>query len=524
MAIHGAHSGKVVVAPQRRALFLKYDDRVVNLVPHAKQIVHNGVRLLALPNGEDEVKLLRNLDYDVPGPIRAEYDWCGIKAFYAQQVTADMLSMNTRAYVLNGMGSGKTLAALFAADYLMRKSKVQRALIVAPLSTLNVVWAQEIFNRMPHRTSVVLHGTRQKRQWLLDQDANFYIINHDGVGTILEDLNVRPDLDLVIIDELAALRNARTDRWKTMRSLLSKRKYVWGMTGSPTPNAPTDAWAQVRLLTPWQVPKYFKAWRDSTMYQVTSFRWEPRKTSKEIVFRAMQPAVRFALSDCVDLPPTTYSQRQVDMTPAQKKAFVAMKADMAIELANGMEITAVNAGVQVSKLLQISCGFIYDKKHEVHLIPATPRLEELKDIIEEADAKVIVFVPFVEALQSVSQYLSAAGYTNAIIHGDTTAKERTERLTLFQHSLHPRVLVAHPQVAAHGLTLTAANVIVWFSPTTSPEHYEQANARIPRPGQTLNTHVIHLQASPTEARLYRALEKKLSLQAELLALFKEMTQ
>jgi SNF2 family DNA or RNA helicase len=500
---------------------LPHDERVVGMIPHAKPYQHNNKNYLLVPHRTVEVKILRNLGYKAPAPILSQYDWCNVTPFEAQVETAGLLTTNRRAYVLNSMGTGKTLAALFAADYLMRTRQVDRALVVAPLSTLSTVWDREIFSRMPHRSAGVLHGTREKRHQILEQEQDFYIINHDGLFTVADALQARPDINLVIVDELAAFRTANTRRWKSLKRVVHNRKFVWGMTGSPTPNAPTDAWGQCQIITPDRVPKYFKQFRDQTMLQITSFKWRPKREATQIVHGAMQPAVRFTMDQCTDIPPTTYSTREVALSPEQAKAYKEMKTTMRTSFDYSAPISAANAGVQMSKLLQICCGFAYDRDGNPRNLPVSARLQEVEDIIEEADGKVIVFVPFKHAVDVVSKALESR-FTVATITGDTPKSARDKLFGLFQNSKDPQVLVAHPQVAAHGLTLTAANVVVWYSPTTSAEIYEQANARIPRPGQKLHTHIIHLQSSPVESRLYNALQNKLNLQGALLALYREI--
>jgi superfamily II DNA or RNA helicase len=293
------------------------------------------------------------------------------------------------------------------------------------------------------------------------------------------------------------------------------------MTGSPTPNSPLDAWAQIRLLTPSNVTPYWKMFREQTMYQVTTFKWRAKRAAKDIVFTAMQPGVRFTLDQCADIPPTTYTDHDVTLSPQQEAAYAEMRRNMVTNFDPTVSITAVNAGVQVSKLLQICCGFAYDGNGIAHDLPMPERISVLKEIVESAAAKVIVFVPFKHAVRRVAEALRDE-YSVEVMTGDTPKGERDRILTSFQHGLHPQVLVAHPKVTAHGHTLTAANVIVWFSPTTSAEVYEQANARIPRPGQKLHTHIVHLQSSKAEAKLYAALQGKLDLQAELLSLYKTL--
>jgi SNF2 family DNA or RNA helicase len=132
---------------------------------------------------------------------------------------------------------------------------------------------------------------------------------------------------------------------------------------------------------------------------------------------------------------------------------------------------------------------------------------------------VIVFVDFIHAAVEVQAYLLNKKYSSALVTGATPVKERNRIFSAFQSAAAPRVLVAHPKCMAHGLTLTSANVVCWFSPTTSLETYEQACARITRPGQTRKSLIVHLTGTPVESKLYRRLQQKASLQGALLEMF-----
>jgi len=137
-----------------------------------------------------------------------KYDWPGrYKPFEAQRVTANFLAAHPRAFVLSDMGTGKTLATLWAADFVLACNPGMKALVVAPLSTLQRVWSDAVFqNFMTRRTSVIVHGSKQQRLKALEQNVDFYIINYDGVGVIADVLKMRPDIQLVIIDEASAYK------------------------------------------------------------------------------------------------------------------------------------------------------------------------------------------------------------------------------------------------------------------------------------------------------------------------------
>ena len=286
-----------------------------------------------------------------------------------QKTTAALLSESPRAYVLNGMGTGKTRSAIWAADWLMQQREVKRVLIAAPLSTLSPVWEAELFRVVPRARVRVLHGSRDKRLELLGQDAEWFIINHHGLPLLYEQLAGRK-FDCFIIDELAVFRNRSTSLWKGAEAVVkSGVKYAWGMTGAPTPQAPVDAWAQVRLLTPERTTRTLARFKDDTMMQISPFKWVARADATNIVHQAMRPSVRFSLEDVQELPPTTYLDRKIILEPGIAKAYKHMYDKMVIMTDRGKSITSVNEGVLQNKLLQIACGYVYTDEHTVYALP-----------------------------------------------------------------------------------------------------------------------------------------------------------
>lgn len=518
-----------VIRQDKKAVLLKLREpsRVTTVIPTAVVVKHRGQDLVAVPHRPDETRVLRNLGFEVPDPMPLYYQWPKAGGrhdpFQVQRETASFLTMHSRAYVLNGMGTGKTNAALWAFDYLKRTRQVKRMLVVCPLSTMERTWADAVFQTFPHLDACVLYGAKERRLKLLSQEADVYIINVDGVGIIREALAKRPDIDLVVVDELALARNAGTERWKILNEICNKQgsRRVWGMTGSPTPNAPTDAWAQCRLVTPDnpRLPKYFGGFRDRVMYQLTQFKWAPKETANQSVYEVMQPAIRFSLEDCLDLPEQLHLTRDVEMTVEQKRAYKDMLSKLAAEYEGG-QIMAANEAVKANKLIQIACGVAYGAQGEEVLLPSKPRIEVLKEVIEESEGKVIVFVPLTAALEHVAEELRQ-GWSVEVVHGQTSKAERDRIFAAFQRTPEPRVLVANAATMSHGLTLTAATTIVWYAPVHSNEIYEQACARVRRPGQTRTTVIVHIAGSDIERRVYERLKKKQTMQGILLDMMKE---
>lgn len=498
-------------------------EKVRRMFPNVRTGVHNGIDLCAVPHTISATRLFRNAGREVPTPLDTTYGWPGrFTPFDHQRETSNFLALNPRAYCLSGMGTMKTASALWACDYLMREHEIHKVLVCAPLSTLDRVWANEVFQILPHRTYRILHGSRAKRRELLEHDVDFYIINHDGVNIISDLLAQREDIDHFILDELAVYRNSQTKRWKLMFELLNRQgiaRSVWGLTGTPTPNAPTDAFGQVKLITPENYRSGFRKFRDETMNQVTQFKWVPRAQASRIVNKAMQPSIRYALEDCVNLPDTIYQEREAPLTINQKRAHDELVKEAATLVGSKM-VTAVNAGVLLNKLVQASCGVMYGEHGEVLELDFGPRLTVLKEVIEECNEKVIVFVPLTGALRAIDRELSK-DFSTAVVDGSVSANRRNEIFRQFQMERQPGVLIANAATMAHGLTLTAASTIVWYAPVHSNETYQQANARIVRPGQTKTTNIVHIQATNAERRIYATLRDRGKLQDVVLDLAKE---
>jgi SNF2 family DNA or RNA helicase len=520
----------MIVSTAKRALVLNLRNpgRVTHVIPSARMFTFRGRNLVAVPHRLDEVRVLRNLGFAAPSPILHHYRWPGRHdPFYAQKMTSQFLTLHSRCFVLNDMGTGKTLSALWAFDYLRKIKRARRMLVIAPLSTLERTWADECFENFPGMRVAIVHGDKARRLKLLADDGyDVWVINHHGIS-VVEQALIAKQFDIVVVDEGAIFRNSQTKLWKTLDRVVRNIGRIWWMTGTPMPNAPTDVWAQCRIVSPERVPRYFGKFRDMVMRAMGPFRWVPRPDAIETAHDAMQPAIRFTRDECVDLPPTMYVTREVPMTTEQTGAYKQMLSQLYMEYKGG-QVTAVNEAVKLSKLLQIACGVVYGKGgHEV-VLPNAPRINEVVRIIEEAHTKTIVFVPYKSVLRYVAQELSrildpigtvtltlqTASWMSpriGMISGDVSATERARIFHAFQKG-DIDVLVAQPDAMSHGLTLTAANTIVWYGPTLRNETYQQANARIIRPGQNHSQFIINLESSAVERGAFKRLNNRQKMQ------------
>lgn len=485
-----------------------------SIIPKHKVVSEkNGIYEVAVYWGLDECRVLKNLGVkNVPMPITRRYDWPGRYKPMAHQIeTAAFLTAHRRAFCFNDPGTGKTLSALWAADYLMKRGEVRRVLILCPLSIMHSAWMGDIGSSIIHRSAVVAHHAQSTRRIeMIQQNYEIVIANYDGLNLIADEINANGKFDLVIVDEANAYKNPSTRRWKALSSIIKPETYLWMMTGTPASQSPVDAYGLARLVNPTGVPKFQTAWRDKVMNKITMFKWAAKPDARDKVFEALQPAIRFSKAQCLDLPPVITVTREVPMTPQQNKYYKMLKEQMLVRTA-GETISAVNAGVAVNKLLQISCGAAYTDDKEVVEFDAAPRLNVLNEVLEETDRKVIIFALFRSSIDTIVTYLTKHGYGVGQIHGDVSASKRGQIINDFQTTDNIRVLVMQPQATAHGITLTAADTVVFFGPLMSVEQYVQCIARADRKGQDSDkVTVVHIESSPIEKKLFKAMSTKVN--------------
>jgi SNF2 family DNA or RNA helicase len=216
-----------------------------------------------------------------------------------------------------------------------------------------------------------------------------------------------------------------------------------------------------------------------------------------------------------------YLVRDVELTAQQKTYYEKIRTQMLFE-AVGEEVTAVNAAVQIQKLLQISGGAVYSDDRMILEFDVSKRLNALEEIINETSNKIIVFIPYRHTIQIIHSYLNKLGVSNELIHGDVSLSQRTDIFSRFQTQEDPKVLLVQPQAASHGVTLTAADTVVFWSPVMSVETYLQCIARIDRVGQKNRMTVHHIQGSAIERRIYKALMEKKNLHEELTEMYRDI--
>ena len=510
---------------ENKALLLEtaHADIITDSIEKSAVVSTNGSKHKVLVRwGLKEAQTLATLHHDVPSPILRDYKWTGkLTPFEHQKTTASFLSLRKRAFCFNEQGTGKTASVIWAADYLMKLGTVKRVLVLCPLSIMKSAWQQDLFKFAMHRSCGVAHGTAAQRTAVVRAGAEFVIVNFDGLAIIKDEI-INGGFDLIVVDEANAYKNPQTNRWKVLHDIVKATDpRLWMLTGTPAAQSPLDAFGLAKLVNPEGSPKYYSHFRADTMYQVTKFKWAPKPSAPEYVHNILQPAIRFEKKDCLDLPEVTFMDRDAPLTPQQSKYYKQLMTELLVE-AGGEEISAVNAAVKINKLLQISAGAVYSDTGEVIEFDVSNRLNVVLEVIEEASHKVLVFVPFTHTIELLREKLEKEGISCGVINGKVSVNKRSELVEQFQTRKDLHVLIIQPQAASHGLTLTAADTIIWYAPMPSVETYLQANARIDRPGQKNAMTVVHIKGSDVESRLYSMLRSNINNHEQIIDLYREM--
>lgn len=459
---------------------------------------------------------------------------------YCFAVPKTFLVMRRNGNVFITGNTGKTYSALWAAEYLLQQGFIKRVLVVCLKTTLHIVWEQAMFECLPHRRCSVLHGTRDKRKDLLEQNAEFCIINHDGLMVFSEEVlrgktvhvdctGLKDKFDLIIFDEADVLCNHRTKMYKALKSLLTPDVWLWLMTGTPIPNEYADAWGLLSLVCKKLPVKSWTQFRELVMFRASQYKWLNRDGARQLLFDLMQPAIRFTQAQCFDLPAVQEIFRECELSDEQKKLYRQMQRAGRLERTQEeSQVAAANAAVKVAKLLQISSGAVRDKFGAKIQIDSKPRIQALLSILHElgvgnGEKQSAVFMPYKYIMEDVKDALEKKHLRCALVNGDTPDWKRREVLKQFSSDYtgtrEYEVLIAHPEVVAHGVDLTASESVIWYAPCFGPRFYQQGNQRHQGAKQKGRPVVVHLTATKLERERFDALRRATQTQSDFLAMY-----
>lgn len=443
------------------------------------------------------------------------YEFFGdMKPYDHQLATIKFMLHNRRSYIFLDMGTGKTSTCLWFTDMLIEAKKIKKVLIVAPLSTLTSVWANEIRKVCPYRKYAVVHGTRAQRIKTLESESHYFITNTDAVRTYHNEF-IKAGFDVLIVDEVTDFANAQSSRSKKMQSLASRIDSVYGLSGNPLAKGLIASFGIAKVVRPSGLPnKYFTRYRDLILSQVNMYEYVPRPGALEIVNATLSPAIKYSLEECVDIPPIVFEERVIPLPKSTEDLFKRMVKDQIAEYKDGL-ITAQTAGVKAIRLIQIVTGFTKTEEGEIIHTDCGPKFSELIDIYHESGNKLIVFAQSVETVKLLKDFFLKKKIDCEAIWGKVPPGKRAAIIEEFQKT-DDSVLVAQVRTMSHGITLTRSNTITFFGPIAGNETYRQAIRRIRRIGQTHKQRIVKLVSTKFESKVFQKLDDtELTAQAVL---------
>ena len=459
---------------------------------------------------------------------------------YKHQMTALEKSWNkeTYAYFME-MGTGKTKVLIDNLAMLYDKGKVDGALIVAPKGVIGTWYKQEIPNHLPdhiENVSVMWQSLITKKQkdsldclFKLEQKLHILIMNVEALstskGTEFAVRFLNSHKTLMAIDESTTIKNSSAKRTKNILTLSKYAKYRRIMTGSPVTKNPLDLYSQCEFLSPWLLNfQSFYAFRNRYAEMKTI---HARGRSIQVVHKFQNIgelsdklkgfSYRVLKEDCLDLPDKIYIKRNVALTSEQLKLYQQMKT-MALAILNGKQVTSVTVLTQLMRLHQITCGHFTADDGSTQLVKSN-RITELMDVLEEVEGKAIIWANYQHDITNIIKAIVEKYDDESIVdyYGLTPQEDRQENIQKFQNNSKCRFLIGTPQTGGYGITLTAANTVIYYSNGYDLEKRLQSEDRAHRIGQKKSVTYVDLIAEKTvDEKIVKALRKKINIASEVL--------
>ena len=459
---------------------------------------------------------------------------------YNHQLTALERSWNKESYAyFLEMGTGKTKVLIDNLAMLYDKGKVDGALIIAPKGVIGTWYNNEIPAHLPdhiENKTVLWQANITKSQsrklgtlFKTGEELHILIMNVEALSTskgvdfakkFLSSHNT-----LMAIDESTTIKTPTAKRTKNIIKLAANSKYRRIMTGSPVTKNPLDLFSQCEFLDPWLLNfSSYYAFRNryaemKTLHMhgrqiqvVNGF-----KNLGELSDKLKGFSYRVLKEDCLDLPDKIFIKRQITLTPDQRKLYEQMKKE-AMAILNGKRVTTVNALTQLMRLHQITCGHFTADDGSFQRIPNN-RVSELMSILEETEGKAIIWAHYQLDIKDILSQVKKEYGPNSIVdyYGLTPQDERQPNIKKFHDDPKCRFMVGTPSTGGYGITLTAANTVIYFSNGYDLEKRLQSEDRAHRIGQKKSVTYVDINAEDTvDEKIVKALRKKINIASEVL--------
>ena len=432
----------------------------------------------------------------------------------AYDFALDTFEKGKAVALLADMGTGKSMMTIAITGTLEADKGVKKMLVVCPKSIVGV-WEDEFRKFADYRYALtVLDGTMEKKRsafnYMQGAALQIIVVNYESCWRLETEITKwKPDL--IVCDESSKIKTPSASQSKALHRLGRLSKYNIILTGTPITGSPLDIFSQYKFLDDSIFGTSFYLFRNRYAilggYQnrmIVGYRH-----LDELVEKVHSIAFRIKIEDAVDLPPFIDETRAITLEPKAQSLYRMLEQDCYAELANG-EVTARNVLTQLLRLAQCTGGFIRDDiKGEAQQVSGA-KLDALEDIIDtclDEEKKVVVFARFVPEIEAIAAMLKKKKIGYALIYGATT--DRADQVKKFQEDPDVKVFIGQLQTTGMGLTLTAANVAVFYSLDFSYANYEQSRARIHRIGQKQKCLYIHLVGKGTvDEKILNALKHK----------------
>ena len=441
--------------------------------------------------------------------------------FRNQQETLDFLMGCERAFDASDAGTGKTRSALEMIK-ARQKQGAGKALVLATKSTLKPAWGEDARKFLPDLRVSIAYASNRKKAF--DADADVYITNHDAVGWIVKNLDLS-DFDILVVDESTAYKHRTSQRSKAIQRLAKHFNIRLLMTGTANPNTVLDLWHQYFLLDDGErLNTNFFKFRHAVCEPIqvgpdpAMVKWHDKPGAIEAVADIVSDiTIRHRLEDCHDLPPNHTFTVNFDLSAKHLALYHAFKETALLELKD-TAVSAVNRAALETKLLQIASGAVYDVNGEPAILD-TDRYELVLDLAEAREQCLIAF-NWKHQRDELIKLAKKRGISYGLIDGTTKIQDRETAVEQFQQG-KLKLLLAHPQSAGHGLTLTRGTTTIWSSPvaTSNAEFFVQFNRRIYRAGQTRKTETLLVCANGTvDEKIYTNVDRKTTDMVDFLSI------
>ena len=459
---------------------------------------------------------------------------------YKHQLTALEKSWNreTFAYFME-MGTGKTKVLIDNLAMLYDKGKIDSALIIAPKGVIKTWYEQEIPTHLPNHIENVTvlwqSNINKKQKEKLDTlfetsgDLHILIMNVEAFSTEKGVKYAESFLNshrcLMAVDESTTIKTPTAKRTKNIISIGSKARYRRILTGSPVTKNPLDLYSQCEFLSPWLL--------DFTSYYAFRNRYAEMKTLHirgrsiqvvdkfknlgELSDQLKEFSYRVLKEDCLDLPEKNWTKRQITLSADQRKIYTQMK-ETALAHLNGKVTSTMTVLTQLMRLHQITCGHFTADDGTTQKI-ANNRLSELMNVLDELEGKAIIWANYQHDITSIIKEVVKVHGPGSIVdyYGLTPQDERQENIKRFQNNDKCRFLVGTPQTGGYGITLTAANTVIYYSNGYDLEKRLQSEDRAHRIGQKKNVTYVDIIAEDTvDEKIVKALRDKVNIASQVL--------